>query len=547
MLIAAAIRQEVPDLILMSALLSPTDEDDLFDCLKSLSATEHVQTLTIPQFRMPTDTAAKSKFSFLRGRRTDTGPEGCDPSLFAREVTEYLNRASTLKGEIAIYTSAAVENQPCRQADIDVTDDRPATELDLTATDDTGVAPSIFLPDDTDPALDGGAASEVSSRPSIFLSDGDPSVVEDTTSPRAGTMRGADHPADAPVKDARKAAEAESKQALQAELARVQREHDDRLAAELDRAREDADVVREELLAASELKAEQIREETEAKTLVVAEADAQQALDAELARLRTESNEHLEAELRRVRSEADQALATQLAEASAEADRARADATRQAREVAEATAERTLQAEIERVRADTEKTLADGLLKLRREEDERRERQLNEITSQVAKLKEAAAEQAKTAAAEALKSELNRVREAKVVQERVIRLAPEDPAPVAPRVAAPIPSEPTGSGSDESASSSGVASAAPRGDYYSLFRDIAAETESDEDTRPLRRRMSLRRVVVGVAAAAVLGVGLFMGTGGIVGTGGAETPATGFILIDAPPGSAGLGRGPAHR
>ena len=280
-------------------------------------------------------------------------------------------------------------------------------------------------------------------------------------------------------------------------------------------------------MAASELKAEQIREETEAKTLATAEAESQMALDAELSRLRTESDAHLANELNRVRSEAEEALSAQLAEASVEAERVRTDATRQAREVAEAAAERTLQTEIERVRADTEKTLSEGLLKLRREEDERRERQLSEITSQVAQLKDAAAQQAKNAA-EALKSELDRGREAKVVHERVVRLAPE-PIAVAPPPVVAQPSIAT----VESPPSDGAAATEGTGgnDYYSLFRDSDRQDGAALETAPPARRVSLRQAFIGIGAAAIVLVGVFVGTGTL------DQQSTGLILIEGPPGA----------
>ncbi len=106
-----SIRQEVPDLILMSALLSPTDEDDLFDFLKSLPGAAHVQTLNIPQFKFTSQSTAKSKFAFLRGRR-DAPSGGCDPGMFANEVSEYLERATILKGELGECVSSSAQVVP---------------------------------------------------------------------------------------------------------------------------------------------------------------------------------------------------------------------------------------------------------------------------------------------------------------------------------------------------------------------------------------------------------------------------------------------------
>jgi hypothetical protein len=260
---------------------------------------------------------------------------------------------------------------------------------------------------------------------------------------------------------------------------------------------------------------------------LTAEAEAQRALESELSRLRSESDAQLSDELNRVRAQADEALAAQLAEASAEAERVRADATRQAREVAEAAAESTLQTEIERVRAETEKTLSEGLLRLRREEDERREQQLSEITTQIAQLKDAAAEQAKTAADEALKSELGRVRDAKTVHERVVRLAPEPVAVAPPVVAQPA----VASAEDRPSDGAATTEASGNTDYYNLFRGGETHDETEPETAPSASRMNFRQVFVGIGAAAVLLFGFFIGTGSL------DERSTGLILIEGPPGA----------
>ena len=50
----AALADRVPDLILVTALLSPRDEADLTDHLRDLDGAEHLQTLTIPLLLQPT-------------------------------------------------------------------------------------------------------------------------------------------------------------------------------------------------------------------------------------------------------------------------------------------------------------------------------------------------------------------------------------------------------------------------------------------------------------------------------------------------------------
>ena len=95
-----SLRQNVPDLVLLSAMLSPSDEDELFECLRSLPDSTHVQTLTIPQVRATTETKRRSKFALFGGRRNERDPGGCEPEVFAQQVREYLDRAQDLKSYV---------------------------------------------------------------------------------------------------------------------------------------------------------------------------------------------------------------------------------------------------------------------------------------------------------------------------------------------------------------------------------------------------------------------------------------------------------------
>src|SRR5262245_43248705 len=89
----------IPDLILTSALLSPTDEVVLGDRLRKLNGVAaHVQTLTIPVLAGPsprTRSRAGGMLSALRRGKSqeDATPDGCDPSVFAAQCAEYLERA----------------------------------------------------------------------------------------------------------------------------------------------------------------------------------------------------------------------------------------------------------------------------------------------------------------------------------------------------------------------------------------------------------------------------------------------------------------------
>jgi hypothetical protein len=87
----------VPDLILVPALLSPQDDAALAAALRVIATAAHVQMLTIPTFAT-TKARPKSRgvlSAFRRKSAEDDGPaEGCDPKVFAEQISSYLERAS---------------------------------------------------------------------------------------------------------------------------------------------------------------------------------------------------------------------------------------------------------------------------------------------------------------------------------------------------------------------------------------------------------------------------------------------------------------------
>ncbi len=98
----AALGDRVPDLVLTTTLLSPRDEAELTDRLRTLDgAAAHLQTLTIPVLASPS--ARKSSKSggmlsgLLRDRGEDDPADGCDPAFFAEQCKEYLQRAASEK------------------------------------------------------------------------------------------------------------------------------------------------------------------------------------------------------------------------------------------------------------------------------------------------------------------------------------------------------------------------------------------------------------------------------------------------------------------
>src|SRR3954447_10959054 len=86
-----AIGSRVPDLVLVPALLSPQDDATLAAALRVIAAAAHARTLTIPAFSNGT---SHSQGGVLRARfrrgRSDSSSVGCDPAVFAEQITDYL-------------------------------------------------------------------------------------------------------------------------------------------------------------------------------------------------------------------------------------------------------------------------------------------------------------------------------------------------------------------------------------------------------------------------------------------------------------------------
>jgi len=90
----------VPDVLLTAPLLPSHEEAAMADYLRQLGpAAAHVQTLTIPLLAggADRDRPVLSAFRRDRGGRNRKGnrtePEGCDPAVFAEQITEYLREA----------------------------------------------------------------------------------------------------------------------------------------------------------------------------------------------------------------------------------------------------------------------------------------------------------------------------------------------------------------------------------------------------------------------------------------------------------------------
>jgi CheY-like chemotaxis protein len=95
-----AIDHQVPDLILLYALMPPDDEEHLGACLAMLPDAGHVQTITIPYFDSSSSPDRSHSRRLWIGRSEPTFRSGCDPKMFASDVFQYLSCARTIRAEI---------------------------------------------------------------------------------------------------------------------------------------------------------------------------------------------------------------------------------------------------------------------------------------------------------------------------------------------------------------------------------------------------------------------------------------------------------------
>jgi CheY-like chemotaxis protein len=111
-----AIRKAMPDVLLLSALLSPRDEDELMAHLRTLENAGHIQTHTIPQLASALDPGEGrssrglfSAFSKKKRKEPQQAAGGCDPDLFAEEIRVFLQQAADKKRELMDAPRPAVD------------------------------------------------------------------------------------------------------------------------------------------------------------------------------------------------------------------------------------------------------------------------------------------------------------------------------------------------------------------------------------------------------------------------------------------------------
>ena len=112
-----AMRTSMPDVLLLSALLSPRDEDELMTHLRTLDHAGHLQTHTIPQLASSLgsgeERGSRGLLSAFRRKKEAAQVEGCDPDLFADEIRLYLQQAADKRHQL----QSMPQRAPVRRAD----------------------------------------------------------------------------------------------------------------------------------------------------------------------------------------------------------------------------------------------------------------------------------------------------------------------------------------------------------------------------------------------------------------------------------------------
>jgi len=146
----AAIDAEAPDLVLLSALLSPRDEEEAMAHLRGLDHADHLQTLSIPRFASTSEEDGRrggwlGAFTRKRAARKTTG---CDPKQFAEQIASYLQRAEDIKAE-----RAAMQEAAAALAARTATLEPPVAERPVMRETPAVPAPQERVPDALSPAI----------------------------------------------------------------------------------------------------------------------------------------------------------------------------------------------------------------------------------------------------------------------------------------------------------------------------------------------------------------------------------------------------------
>jgi hypothetical protein len=416
-----AIAYRVPDLILLSTLLSSRDEDALMAHLRTLQGAQHLQTLTIPQFRSAADEAVekKSAFSFRKKKKAKgQAPAGCDPTVFAEEIVAHLHRATEIRNRpVAAKPEPVLIPPPVEREVIAPVVMAPVAELaavdDLAIDDPVINEPLINEPFIDEPFIDQPIAADVpvSDEPAVPLYVAPMSVLIPTEPEVATSGHGISLSTESvsTEDDIDRLARQLGLDvrlfdiAVTAPPVEIVHEAEDAFdfGAALDRARIEADERRTNDLARAQIDAEAIREAAVAEARATAEREAREAVAADMARIQAEAEVMRETAIAEARAvaerEAREMLAADMARVQAEAEAMRDTAIAEARMAATREARETLDVELARVRSETEVTVAEALTRVKLEAEE-------------AERVRAEAEELRREAQEAFTAELARVR-----------------------------------------------------------------------------------------------------------------------------------------
>ena len=112
-----AIDNEVPQLVLVSALMPPPEEDALFARLRNLPHHTIPQILITPSLAPP-ETQQPRRRLFGRLRDRSAAPAGCNPSTFADQLSTYLDHGDRSSTHISVrQTGEFVRVSPASGAD----------------------------------------------------------------------------------------------------------------------------------------------------------------------------------------------------------------------------------------------------------------------------------------------------------------------------------------------------------------------------------------------------------------------------------------------
>jgi hypothetical protein len=364
----AALTARIPDVILLTALLSPRDEEELVAYLRTLAGAQHIQTHTIPQLA---STAADLEqkgggglFGKLLGKK-EPAPRvtmgGCDPDLFADEIRTFIEAASERKSEsvealhqrVAHLEFQAQPSQPSRSfSDLDpvvrVSEAAPRPDPVAEEPAGSGSGSAWESPFEWRPSTALANAAAASATPSLVTNVPLAVLAEDQEEQDRLAQE---------AQRAREEAEARRRREEEgeAERRRAEQAAAERVAAEA-RAREQAE---REAEAARKAKAEKKR---------AAEAEAQRKREAEAVAKRKKEEE---AEAERKRLEAD-ARRKREAEAAAKKKQDEAEAKRKRELEAEAQRKRQEEEVRKRLEAEVKRKRDEAEAKRKREEEERR-------------------------------------------------------------------------------------------------------------------------------------------------------------------------------